>query len=319
MGAAALCLAFAGCGSDDEESNAAGAGGGGGGGQEEVTIGFVPKSLEGTFWQANRDGAEKAAASGQGIKVEVDAGASEAAVEEQIAKVENMIVRGVDGLAVAPTAPDQLLPVLQRAAQEGIPVTVVDTDMPKFSQKTAFVGTNNIKGGELAADYIKKELGGKGTVGLITGSPGVTSVEDRIKGVRQGLEGSGLKIVTELRARDCTRDNGVSAMEDLLTAHPEVSAVFAACGEPLVGGLQAVKAAGIKPADILLVGFDASPDEVAAIQAGDQDASVAQFPQNMGEQSVLAAAKVARGGTVEKVIDTGTEVVTKENAAKFAK
>jgi simple sugar transport system substrate-binding protein len=104
----------------------------------------------------------------------------------------------------------------------------------------------------------------------------------------------------------------------MLTAHPDLTAIYGACGPPIVGALQAVKAAGRKPGDITVIGFDASPDEVTAIKAGDQTGSVAQFPAKMGSLGIETAVAAAKGEQVPPSVDTGTEMVTKENVAEFA-
>lgn len=95
------------------------------------------------------------------------------------------------------------------------------------------------------------------------------------------------------------------------------SSSYAACGPPATGALQAIKNAGIAPGKIIVVGFDASADEVKAILAGEQAASVAQFPAKMGSLGIETAVKAAKGETVEKNVDTGTKMVTKANADKF--
>jgi simple sugar transport system substrate-binding protein len=103
-----------------------------------------------------------------------------------------------------------------------------------------------------------------------------------------------------------------------LTAHPDVAVLYGACGPPIIGALQAIKAAGKAPGSILVVGFDAAPDELVAINAGDEAASVAQFPAKMGLLGIDTAVKAAKGEAVPANVDTGTEVVTKDNVAKFS-
>jgi ABC-type sugar transport system substrate-binding protein len=313
--ACAGAMVITACGGDD------GGGGGGGGGDagasKKVKVGFVPKSFESAFWLATKTGAEKAAEGDPNIELTVDAAASESAVEDQIAIVDNMLSKGIDALAIAPSAPDQLQPVLQRAIADGVKVVVVDSDIPGLKDKTAFVGTNNEKAGQTGGMYVKKQLPDGGKVGLVDGTAGIQSLMDRVKGFKQAIDGADIEVVQTVRAEGCTRDHGVSAVEDLLTAHEDLDGIFTACGEPAVGGLQAVKGAGLKPNDLVYVGFDATKDELTAIEGGDEDGSVAQFPEKMGEESVKAAAAAARGETVEKVIDTGSEVVTKDNVAQF--
>ena len=119
-------------------------------------------------------------------------------------------------------------------------------------------------------------------------------------------------------ATDCDQTKGLNAAQDLLTAHPDVTAIYGACGPPIIGALQAIKAAGKKPGAILVVGFDAAPDELAAIKAGDEAGSVAQFPAKMGSLGIDTAVKAAKGETVPANVDTGTEMVTKDNVAQFS-
>jgi simple sugar transport system substrate-binding protein len=97
-----------------------------------------------------------------------------------------------------------------------------------------------------------------------------------------------------------------------------VTAIYGACGPPIIGALQAIKAAGKKPGEIVVVGFDAAPDELVAIKAGDEAASIAQFPAKMGSLGIDTAVKAARGETVQANVDTGTQVVTKDNVDQFS-
>lgn len=287
---------------------------------EPLRIGFVVKSLSVDFWLKVVDGAEAAAEElGGNIEILDYAPASESAVEEQVNQVDNLISAGVDAMVVAPVAPVQLLPALQRAVDAGIPVVVLDTRVEGFEdQQTAYVGTDNFNGGVEAGKFIVEQLGGEGTLGLINGTPGVPAVDDRIAGVRDAVDGTGVEVVQELAAIDCTRDKGVTAAEDLLTAHPDVDAVFVACGEATVGAGQAIRMAGRDWGSIVLVGFDAAPDELASVKAGEERATIAQDQAAMGGKSLEAAVRAARGEAVEETdVDPGVQVVTQENVDQF--
>lgn len=115
---------------------------------------------------------------------------------------------------------------------------------------------------------------------------------------------------------NCTRELGVSGTEDLLTANPGVAAIYAACGPPALGAIQSIAHAGSKQ-HIILVGFDALPEEIKEIKAGNEDASVAQFPKKIGELGIGTLIKVIRGEAVPAFVDTGTAMVTKENVNEF--
>jgi ribose transport system substrate-binding protein len=303
---AVLVLALGACGDDDDD--------GGGGGGDQVKVGCVLKSLESPFWLAAQDGCELAAETA-GAELVFGAGETEADIAGEISKVEDAMAQGVQALVVAPSAPDQLQPVLERAAEE-VPVLLLDTDIPAMDSKTSYVGTDNVKAGALGAQYIL-DNGGEGKFGIVTGDPGITSVEDRIKGARQVWEGSAIELVQVVNARGCTRDAGVTVTEDLLTANPDLAGIFYVCDQPMLGGVEAIKQAGMKPEDLFIMGFDAEPEAVELVEQGVIDGDVAQFPGKMGELGIENAIKAIDGEEVPKFIDSGAEVVTKENAAQF--
>jgi len=235
--------------------------------------------------------------------------------EGQIAIIENMIVQQVKAIAVTPTSPN-VKTALDKAVAAGIKVVLVDNDIPGWAGKTSLVATDNLAGGKLAGAWLADKVPAGSKIGVLQGRLGNPSLDDRVKGFKEAL-GSKATVVAE-PATDCDQTKGLNAAQDLLTANPDVYAIYGACGPPIIGALQAIKAAGKQPGDIVVIGFDASPDEIAAIKAGDQTASVAQFPAKMGLMGIEAAVAAARGETVEPVIDTGTEMVTKENADKFS-
>lgn len=314
-GAIALTLlaigAVTACGDDgDDGGDASGAS------TEKVKVGVVIKTLENPYWVAGKAGFDRAKREiGADAEVLFDTGTSEERPEEQITKIENMLTRGIDALAVAPTNPDLALPVLQRAVDEGVKVILVDTDIPDWDGETSFIGTDNVEAGRLAGEFLDKQLGGKGKVGLIAGLKGVTSVDNREAGFKEALQDTDIEIVGDLDTT-CLLDKGVSVAEDILTADPDVDAMFSECGPPAVGAIQAIRGAG-KTGEIFLMGFDAAPDEIAAILSGEEDATVAQFPERMVNIGTKLAVKAAKGEKVPPTRNVGVEIITKKNAAEF--
>ncbi len=282
-----------------------------------MTVGFVPKALNQEFWITSKAGATDADEQMSDGEVLVDAGSSELAIDEQIAVVEDMLTKQVDALAVAPTAPDQLKPVLERASKQ-VPVLLVDTDIPSWDGKTTYIGTDNFKGGQVAGEYIIDQMKSSGSLALINGVPGATSGEDRIAGVRDAVKGTDIEVVAEVAA-DFDRAEGVSAMEDILQNNPNVNAVFAANDQMALGALEAIKSRG-KTEDILLVGYDGTAEATEVI-IKDQGiaATVAQDPYEMGKVGVEEAVAAAKGQSVKKTIDTGVTLVTAKNAESYLK
>ena len=112
------------------------------------------------------------------------------------------------------------------------------------------------------------------------------------------------------------RAKGQAVMENILTGNPNLKAVFASNDNMALGAVEALKAAG-KLQDVMVVGFDANPDAATSILAGDMTASVAQAPKNMGGYGIDALLKLKKGESIDPVIDTGTVLVTKDNAEQY--
>lgn len=314
--AAALMLMLAACNGDGGDEAAPDAEAGGDGDGEGVTVGFVVKALDQEFWLTVEEGAQSAAAEDDSVELLLDGATDETAVEEQLALIEDMVTRGVDALAVAPLAPEQAQPTLQRAVDQGIPVLLVDTDIPEWDGKLTFIGTDNTTAGEAAGEYIVEQLGGEGTAAILEGVPGNTTTDSRAEGAGNVLEEAGVDVVAQLPANS-DRAEGRSVTEDILTANPEVDALFAANDQMALGALEALEAAGREGDDVVVVGFDGTSEAAEAILEGRMDASVAQMTALMGETGVEEAAAAARGEDVEARIDTGYEMVTEENAEEY--
>jgi len=279
----------------------------------ERTIGVVLKAIDSEFWLAVRDGAQKAATE-LGVDVTVLAPKSETDVEGQLNKIEDLIAQKVDGLAVAANDVESVIPTLERAAQRGIPFVTIDSDANAPS-KLSFIGTDNVYGGRLAGEYIVNALGGEGKVGLITGVPGQQSHIARRDGFLQALEGSNLELVPPQPANS-DRMMALNVMENLLESEPDLRAVFVTNATMSLGVSEAVKARKLE-GEILLVGFDTSEEALGAVRSGEIDALIAQSPFNMGYLGVKKLVEHLDGKPIDKRIDTGTQVVTRENLDEY--
>ncbi|MEP7048516.1 MAG: sugar ABC transporter substrate-binding protein [Ilumatobacteraceae bacterium] len=274
-------------------------------------IGFITK-FPVDFYDTMVDAAKEWNKDHPDVEMIYAQGASGTDDEGEIAAIESMITQGVKAIVITPTSPN-VQDALQKAVDGGIKVILVDNDIPGWDGKTALVATDNLAGGVLAGKYLAGQLKAGDTVAILEGVAGAPSLQQRVDGFKTGL-GDGFKIVASLPT-DCDQTKGLNAAQDILTANPDVSVIYGACGPPILGAIESVANASKKP---LLVGFDAGPDEVAAIVAGTELASVAQFPAKMGSDGAQAALDaITDGKTVAPNIDTGTAMVTKENAADF--
>jgi simple sugar transport system substrate-binding protein len=235
--------------------------------------------------------------------------------EGQIAIIESMVAQGVQGIAVTPTGP-QVQPALDAAVAAGVKIVLIDNDLPDWDGKSAVVATDNYAGGVLAGEWLRDQLSDGDTLAVLEGVAGVPALDARVEGMMEGLGDRDVEVVQQLPT-DCDQVKGQEAAEAILTANPDVTAIYGACGPPIIGALQSIENADRAPDSIIVVGFDASPDELAAIEAGTEDASVAQFPAKMGELGVDTLLKVINGESVEALVDTGTAIVTADNVAEF--
>jgi len=281
---------------------------------ESYKLGLITK-FPVDFFFIIEDAAKAWAADHPDVELITGMGESGSDDEGVIALIESMVAQGVNGIAITPTGP-AVTPALDAAVAAGVDIVLIDNDLPDWDGKAAVVATDNFAGGVLAGEWLAENLEAGSTLGVLEGVAGVPALDDRVLGMMEGLGDADVTIVSQTPT-DCDQVKGVAAAEDLLTANPDVSAIYGACGPPIIGALEAIENAGIAPEDIVVVGFDASGDEVAAIAAGNQDASVAQFPPKMGELGMETLYQVVTGGTVEPNVDTGTAMVTTDNVADF--
>ena len=281
---------------------------------ETIKIGLITK-FPVDFFFVIEDAAEEWAAAHPDVELITGQGAAGDDHEGQIAIIESMVAQGVQGIAVTPTGP-QVQPALDAAVAAGVVIVLIDNDLPDWDGKTAVVATDNYAGGVLAGEWLATQLEAGDTLAVLEGVAGVPALDDRVLGMLEGLGDLDVEVVQQLPT-DCDQVKGQDAADAILTANPDVSAIYGACGPPIIGALQSIENAGRSPDSIVVVGFDASPDELDAIEAGTEDASVAQFPAKMGELGVETVYLALTGETVEANVDTGTAIVTADNAVDF--
>lgn len=301
----ALPLSLIACSDDSSTSN---------GDNDVLKVGLITK-FPVDFYDTMVDAVKKYDAEHADVEVIYGQGKSGTDDEGVTAIIENMITQNVKAIAVTPTSPN-VKDALDKAVSAGIKVVLVDNDIPGWTGKSSLVATDNLAGGRLAGTWLADKIPAGSKIAVLQGRLGNPSLDDRVKGFKETLGSKGTVVAEP--ATDCDQTKGLNAAQDILTAHPDVVAIYGACGPPIIGALEAVKAAGKKPGEVVVVGFDAAPDELAAIKAGEQAASVAQFPAKMGSLGIETAVAAARGQAVEANVDTGTEVVTKDNVAQFS-
>ena len=264
------------------------------------------------FWAAVQRGAEEKGAE-MGVNIVVMAPPSESDVPAQIAQLEDQLAKGVNGIVLAPTDPNALAPVVDEALADGVPVVFIDTK--GANEGVTYIGTDNEMGAALAANHICDNVAEGSDVailqGIITQSTGMA----RADGSNAGLSACGLNIVAEQTA-EWDRAKGLAVTENIITANPNLKALFASNDNMGLGAIEALKNADMLD-QVFVVGFDANPDAAASVLAGEMAATVAQNPYNMGAIGVESVMTLIGGGTLDPVIDTGTVLVDMSNAADY--
>jgi ribose transport system substrate-binding protein len=284
-------------------------------GPKKIEIALVTKSLDSEFWQRLKSGAESAAKADPEVQLSVLAPAQEINIDQQVSILEDQILKRVAALAVSPAGVSEIVPVLEKAKAAKIPVVIVDTDVP-WPERASFIGIDNRQGGRMAADYVAKTLGGKGKVAVIRGVLGVDTQEGRLAGFQEAISKiPGIQLVS-VQPANSERALGMGVMENILTSHPDLSAVFATNDQMALGAMEAIAARHLT-GKVVLVGFDAGQEALRAIDAGKLNAAVAQYPDRIGRRAIEEAIKAAKGQPTEKRVDIGMTLVTKDNIGEF--
>ncbi|WP_199624617.1 ribose ABC transporter substrate-binding protein RbsB [Paenibacillus alkalitolerans] len=298
---------LAACSTEGPESAA-----GSGGGNEsapaggKVTIGLSISTQNNPFFVTLKEGAEKAAEAAGAELIVVDAQDDSA---KQISDIEDLIAKKVNVILINPTDGDAVVTAVESANNANIPVITVDRSA-NGGTVAAHIASDNVKGGEMAGEYILKAIGGKGKIVELQGTAGTSAARDRGEGFHKAVDGKDGVEVAASQPADFDRAKGLSVMENILQSNSDIQAVFAHNDEMALGALQAIEAAGKK--GIIVVGFDATADAVAAVENGAMAATIAQKPEEIGKIAVETAVKVSAGEKVESNIPVELELVTKQ-------
>jgi ribose transport system substrate-binding protein len=283
---------------------------------DKPTVALVLKTLNHPFFVDMRRGAQEAA-DRLGVTLLVQAAEREIDVEKQMQIVENMIQTGIKALCITPSGSREIVSALVKAKNAGVPIVVVDTRLdPKAAadagvEAKTFVGSDNYEGGRIAGEHAIEITGGKARIGILEGIPGHETGDSRLRGFRDAVAAHpGMTIVASQPA-NWERDQGFNVFQNMLQAHSDIDTVFAASDLMALGALEAIAAAG-RTGKIRVIGFDALDDAKKAIAAGTMEASVAQFPAEMGRVAVESAVKVMRGEPLSADVKVKLELVTKE-------
>ncbi len=283
------------------------------------TIAVIPMGTTHEFWKSINAGAFKARdeLAEQGIQLDViwKGPLREDDRDQQIMVVENFTSRRVKGIVLAPLDSQALVRPVENAAQSGIPVVIIDSDL-KTDKYVSFAATDNYQGGQIAGQHLGKLLEGKGKVILLRYAVGSASTEAREAGFLEALKANypEIELLSSDQYSGATRETAYQASQNLLNRFGrEVDGIFCPNEPTTVMMARALRDIGRAKGDVKMVGFDAGTQSVADLKAGDVQGLVVQNPMAMGYLGVKAIVDHLQGKPVQKRIDTGVTLVTSDN------
>jgi ribose transport system substrate-binding protein len=296
-------------------------------GKKEIHYGVLGKCV-GPYWEVVRKGAEDAGKE-LGVKVTVFMPQKED-IPQQIETVETWISMGFKGMAVAPSDPEALVSPINSSMKKDIPVLTIDTDSPN-SNRICYIGTDNYTAGKVAGEKMAEILDGKGKVAIATGSLTAMNSLERMRGFEDAIkEYPEIEIIEPILCDNEETSRAVELAETALLNHPDLNAFFGVYVFNGPSAAKAVKAAG-KEGEVHIVSFDVTDEHLYLIDEGLIDATIAQKQYFMGYEGVRIINQINEEGLEavldslpknedgDYIIDTGVDVVSKENLEEYLK
>jgi ABC-type sugar transport system substrate-binding protein len=305
--AAGLALSLAAC--SDGGSSA----GGGGQGDLSIELNLYSRSLP--YFQDVVAGAQKQAKE-EGVTLHVTYGETDPQLQYQ--QIENALTQAPDGVIVVPVDPAALLPVIQQAADNGISVeTAVNNIAEEGRQNTiAHVGKDYLEVGREKAQYVVDQLGGQGTVAMIHGIRGLLFTELQGKGAMEVFaKNPGITVIDGPYTGEFSSDAGLAAAENVLTANPDVDALYFDNDDIALGGVLAAQQRGVSLDNLLIIGTDGGAPARQAVNAGELDMTITLCGVLTGARAVEVLVAELRDGTRPDGhdIDVTSQMITKDN------
>jgi ribose transport system substrate-binding protein len=284
---------------------------------DKLTIAVIPKGTSHVFWQSVHVGAQKAATE-LGVDIVWRGPLREDDRDSQVSEVDGFVSRGVSGIVLAPLDESALVTSVSNATHSKIPVVIFDSGL-KGAEYVSFVATDNLKGGRLAGEQLAKLLNGKGKVAMLRYAEGSNSTSLREQGFLDAMkENPGIEVVSSNQYAGADVEGAYKKSEGLLSRFKSsdgtqgIDGVFCPNESTTVGMLRALEDNG-RAGKVRFVGFDSSGILVKGLRDGHIDGLVLQDPVKMGYLGVKTIVAHIHGEKVEKRIDTGVTLVTREN------
>lgn len=283
---------------------------------QTISMAFIVKDMTNPYYWRMGEGAKRAADE-LGIDLSYVSAEFNGDIEGQIAVFESEMVKGHDAIVLVPMNGTALIPKVMEANSAGIPVITADTrvdDGPAMVE--TFVGLDEQTSFAGMAQWVVDQLGGTGKVAILEGFRGSSTAELRLRGMMDVFNANaGIEVVASIAA-DWDTEKGLKASEDILQANPDVDAIIGSNDLMALGAIQAVKGAG-KLDDIIIVGDDAIPAALAALRAGELNATIDGNTDLVGYEAIMAAHRhVTEGANLDEWIVVESSIMTAEDVTQ---
>lgn len=279
--------------------------------KEEVYLPVVSKGFMLEFWQTVKMGSD-AAAKELGVKTSFVGPSDETQIDQQIQLIENTLARRPQGLLLAALDGNALIPAVEQAKRQNIPVVTFDSGV-NSEYPASFVATNNKAAGAMAGDAMGKLLGGKGKVAIVSHNAGTSSAIDRIEGFVEQIKAKypNIKLLSPLYS-DSDPQRAMNQTMDVVRANPDLVAIYGTNEGSSMGVATAIQSQGLT-GKVKVIGFDASDAIVNFVETGVMQGVIVQDAFQIGYMGLNTLHSVLNGKNVEKVINVPAVLVTGEN------
>lgn len=279
---------------------------------DNLNVAIITKGSDSDFWSDLKDGALSAATEFN-VKITFEGPDNESDCETQNKMIESAAARNVDAIVLSAIDYDKNAEAVEKAAQKGIKIITVDSDVD-VNEKELFIGTDNLSAGEKTAEVVKKLCPDSGTVniGIVNSGKNTENSNLRLKGFMTGISNiKNAKIVGTVNVASNT-ESATDGAKRLLSENPEINVLIGFNEWSALGVGNAIKELGVKD-KVVGIGFDNNTKCVSMLESGELDTLIVQNPFSMGYLAVSNAARILSGKKTESVIKTDVYIVNREN------
>ncbi|OOF71510.1 substrate-binding domain-containing protein [Rodentibacter caecimuris] len=287
---------------------------------DKPQIALLMKTLSNEYFISMQQGAEETAKK-MNVDLTIQVAEKEDSTEQLVGLVENMIAKKVDAIIVTPNDSIAFIPAFQKAERAGIPIIDLDVRLDAEAAKKAnlkfnYVGVDNFLGGYLAAKNLVQAIGGKGKLAMLEGIPGVDNGEQRKAGALKAFKESPEIEIVASQSANWETEQALNVTSNILTAHPDISGIFAANDNMAIGAVTAVENAGLA-GKVLVTGYDGIPLAIEYVKQGKMQNTIDQLPKKQVAVAIESVLKQLNKQDIPEVYYVDPVVVDKAMSKNY--